>query len=59
MSFRRSSPWGRAEKGRLMDIVQTYRFELVTHRVPTALSLNELIAAAKLPWPEQAKVVFG
>lgn len=32
---------------------------LVTHRVPTALSLNDLIAATRLPWPEQTKVVFG
>ena len=32
---------------------------LVTHRVPTALSLNDLIAATRLPWPKQAKVVFG
>ena len=32
---------------------------LVAHRVPTALSLNDLVAAARLPWQEQAKVVFG
>ncbi len=32
---------------------------LVTHRVPTALSLNDLAAAARLPWPEQTRVVFG
>ncbi len=32
---------------------------LVTHRVLTALSLNHLVAAARLPWPEQARVVFG
>ncbi|MDI1283041.1 MAG: hypothetical protein PSV46_01480 [Reyranella sp.] len=32
---------------------------LVTHREPTALSLNDLVAAARLPWREQANVVFG
>jgi len=32
---------------------------LVMHRVPTVLSFNDLIAAARLPWSEQAKVVFG
>lgn len=32
---------------------------LITHRAPTALSLNGLIAAARLPWREQARVVFG
>jgi len=33
--------------------------KLVTHREPTALSLNDLVAAAKLPWSAQAEVVFG
>ena len=33
--------------------------QLVTQRVPLALSLNELIAAAELPWAEQMKQVFG
>lgn len=32
---------------------------LVTHRAPTPLSLNDLIAATRLPWPDQAKIVFG
>ncbi len=32
---------------------------LVIHRVPPALSLNDLIAVAERPWAEQAVAVFG
>ena len=32
---------------------------LVTQREPAALSLNDLVTVADLPWPEQAEVVFG
>lgn len=32
---------------------------LVIRRVPPALSLNGLVAAAGLPWAEQMDVVFG
>ena len=32
---------------------------LVTQRAPLALSLNELIAAAELPWAQQMEQVFG
>jgi len=31
---------------------------LVIHRIPPALSLTDLIAAADLPWAEQVEVVF-
>ena len=37
------------------DVLQ----RLVTQRVPLALSLNELIAVAELPWAEQMAHVFG
>ena len=37
------------------DVLQ----RLVTQRVPLALSLNELIAVAELPWAQQMKQVFG
>jgi len=32
---------------------------LLIHRVPPALSLNDLIAVAELPWAEQLEAVFG
>ena len=32
---------------------------LVTQREPAALSLNDLVTVADLPWLEQAEVVFG
>lgn len=32
---------------------------LLIHRVPPALSLNDLIAVAELPWAEQMEAVFG
>lgn len=32
---------------------------LVTQREPAALSLNDLVTVADLPWPEQADVVFA
>jgi hypothetical protein len=31
---------------------------LVTNREPAALSLNDLVTVADLPWSEQVKVVF-
>ena len=37
------------------DVLQ----RLVTQRVPPAVSLNELIAVAELPWAEQMAQVFG
>jgi len=37
------------------DVLQ----RLVTQRVPLALSLNELIAVAELPWAEQEAHVFS
>jgi len=37
------------------DVLQ----RLVTQRVPLALSLNELIAVAELPWAEQMAHVFS
>ena len=37
------------------DVLQ----RLVTQRVPPAVSLNELIAVAELPWAEQMKQVLG
>jgi len=33
--------------------------KLLIHRIPPALSLNDLIAVAELPWAEQMEVVFG
>lgn len=33
--------------------------KLLIHRIPPALALNDLIAAAELPWAEQMEVVFG
>lgn len=33
--------------------------KLVIHRIPPALSLNDLMAVADLPWPEQMEAVFG
>ena len=32
---------------------------LVTQREPAALSLNDLVTVADLPWHEQAEAVFG
>ncbi len=32
--------------------------KLLIHRIPPALSLNDLIAAADLPWAEQMEAVF-
>ena len=32
---------------------------LVTQREPAALSLNDLVTVAGLPWREQAEAVFG
>ena len=31
----------------------------MTQREPAALSLNDLVTVADLPWPEQTEVVFG
>lgn len=33
--------------------------KLLIHRVPPALSLNDLIVVADLPWVEQMEAVFG
>jgi hypothetical protein len=33
--------------------------KLLIHRIPPALSLNDLIAVAELPWTEQMGAVFG
>ena len=33
--------------------------KLLIHRIPPALSLNDLIAAADLPWAEQMEAVCG
>jgi hypothetical protein len=33
--------------------------KLLIHRIPPALPLNDLIAAAELPSAEQMEVVFG
>lgn len=33
--------------------------KLLLHRIPPALSLNDLMAIADLPWPEQMEAVFG
>lgn len=33
--------------------------KLLIHRVPPALSLNDLMTVAKLPWKEQMEAVFG
>lgn len=33
--------------------------KLLIHRIPPALSLNDLIAVAELPWAEQIDAVFG
>lgn len=33
--------------------------KLVIHRIPPALSLNDLMAVADLPWAEQMEAVFG
>lgn len=33
--------------------------KLLIHRIPPALSLNDLIAVADLPWAEQVEAVFG
>lgn len=33
--------------------------KLLIHRIPPALSLNDLIAVAERPWAEQMGVVFG
>lgn len=33
--------------------------KLLIHRIPPALSLNDLIAVANLPWEEQMEAVFG
>lgn len=37
------------------DVVE----KLLIHRIPPALSLNDLIAVAELPWAEQMVAVFG
>jgi len=33
--------------------------KLLIHRIPPALSLNDLIVVAELPWAEQMEAVFG
>jgi len=33
--------------------------KLLIHRIPPALSLNDLMAVAELPWKEQMETVFG
>lgn len=33
--------------------------KLLIHRIPPALSLNDLISVAELPWAEQMEAVFG
>lgn len=33
--------------------------KLLIHRMPPALSLNDLIVVAELPWADQIEVVFG
>ncbi|KQZ98431.1 hypothetical protein ASD64_15745 [Mesorhizobium sp. Root157] len=33
--------------------------KLLIHRIPPALSLNDLVAVAELPWAEQLDAVFG
>lgn len=33
--------------------------KLLIHRISQALSLNDLVVVAELPWKEQAEVVFG
>ena len=33
--------------------------KLLIHRIPPALSLNELVGAPDLPWAEQMAAVFG
>ena len=33
--------------------------KLLIHRIPPALSLNELMVVAELPWSEQIEAVFG
>lgn len=33
--------------------------ELLVNRIPPALSLNDLMAVAELPWAEQSNRVFG
>lgn len=33
--------------------------KLLIHRMPPALSLNDLIVVAELPWAEQLEAVFG
>jgi hypothetical protein len=33
--------------------------QLLVHRIPPALSLNDLIAVAERPWAEQMERVFG
>lgn len=33
--------------------------KLLIHRIPPALSLNDLIAVAEMPWAEQMEAVFG
>jgi hypothetical protein len=33
--------------------------KLLIHRIPPALSLNDLMAVAELPWAEQSRRVFG
>lgn len=33
--------------------------KLLVHRIPPALSLNDLISVVELPWAEQMEAVFG
>jgi len=33
--------------------------KILIHRIPPALSLNDLISVAELPWAEQMEAVFG
>ena len=44
---------------RLVYLAPDVLEKLVIHRIPPALSLNDLMAIADLPWPEQMEAVFG
>lgn len=44
---------------RLADLAPDVLEKLLVPCIPWALSLNNLIAAAKLPWAQQIAVVFG
>ena len=44
---------------RLAYIAPEVLEKLLIHRIPPALSLNDLVAVAELPWAEQMEAVFG